>query len=737
MENSKTSLKGRLYKKLKGKNKNAFSDFGVFLVAVKKEDAPDKLKLGNFPVVKVSGCNLPEITGVEIEYIGRWTEDKKYGLSFRADSYILVEPKAKTGIINFLSSKAFPGIGQAKAEALYDKFGDKIFEIIKEDPLMLLAVDGMTVTKALALANGYRANQSFGQLSKFLSPFGLSTDQILKINEYFGEKAAGLIKKNPYIIQGVKGIGFSTCDKIGKLLNAPLNSRERIEAAAKAVLQEHISQTGNTVMAVGDWNKKTLKLLNEGLVREAVFQEDFQEAATYLIKVTRDIICRGKQYVTTWQLDLAERKASEKLKALLSHGVGIPQSEIEKAVTKALSMQKFKLSEGQVNAVRTALSSRVAIITGGPGTGKSTILSAILDGYALLNKGKEITLLSPTGKAARRMSETTGEKAQTIHSKLHIFEGALEPEPLPTGLVVIDESSMVDAMLLHSLTDAMPMDGQLLFIGDKDQLPSVGAGSVLNDMIESGVIPVAKLTEIYRQKDGSSIIENAQKINTSHVNLEFDKDFSMVSASGEEEALEKIKALYQKAVAECGGDNVALLTPLRRLQKGRDLKVVSDNLNKELQEVINPDDGFKKTLTLGGKKFIVGDKVLQWKNTDKSSNGDIGIITDIREVNSDVAVCISWENGNDTVETRVGMQDISLAYSISIHKSQGSQYDCVIIPMLRSQKCSLFKRNLLYTAVIRAKKKVIIVGDEPTISYCIRTEDAAKRATLFKQRLQQ
>ena len=734
----RTSVRARVYKKLEMRN-SALSDYGIYIVTSSDfSHLPPSVKAessGRTAYFKVTGTNLPNITQVEIEYYGEWKDNKKYGVQFSADSYAFIEPNTDKGIISFLSSKAFPQIGKATATNIVAEFGRDTFEIIKNSPNRLLVVPGITPPNVGRIVTAYKKNQSYSELASFLATFGLSSDQIVKINERLGTDAVAMIKENPYIIQRIRGVGFRTCDRIGRELNTALNSPERIAGGIFEIIGQSLARTGNTCMPVSDFEKETLRLLNEGLTNTAVTAEMFHEEARDLAR-KGSIVFRKKQYVTIAEYDNAEKDTAEILKEMLANEPDIPPLVARGKIEEICNKQAFTLSEKQKDAVKLALSNRVSIITGGPGTGKSTILSAIIDSFKALYPKLDVVLMSPTGKAARRMAETSHEEASTIHSRLHIYEGVSEYEPLPNGLVVIDETSMVDTLLLEKVVKATSSNSFLLFIGDKDQLPSVGAGSVLNDMITSGVIPTAQLTEIFRQKDGSSIIENAIKINEGDTSVKFNEnDFIFIEAGSEDIALKEIEAIYESEVKTYGVDNVALLTPLRRLQTGRNLKVVSDGLNTVLQNMVNPRTT-QKYCILYNTEYRVGDRVLQWKNKIESANGDIGEILDIGETDSDIGIKIRWDNGNETVETRNSMDNISLAYSISIHKSQGSQYDSVIIPMLSSQKCSLFRRNLLYTGVTRAKKKVIIVGDKKAIDSCIRTENAANRLTLFKERLQ-
>lgn len=733
----RTSVKARVYKKIEMKGA-AMSDYGIYIVTSNDfANLPPSIKAqsgSRTASFKVTGTNLPNVTQVEIEYYGEWKDNKKYGVQFNADSYAFIEPDSEKGIISFLSSKAFPQIGKTTAANIVAEFGKNTFEIIKSTPNRLLVVPGITPRKVGLIVNAYKKNQSYSELATFLATFGLTSDQIVRINDRFGADAVQMIKENPYIIQRIRGVGFKTCDRIGRELHTALDSFERIAGGIFETIGQSLSRTGNTCMPIGEFEEKTLKLLNEGLMKPAVSSEIFRDVARTLAR-EGSICFRKRAYVTTAEYDAAEKYTAEKLKRMLAREPEYPPLVVRGKIEDVCENQAFKLSETQKDAVKLALSNRVSIITGGPGTGKSTILAAIIDSFKALYPAQEIVLMSPTGKAARRMSETSHEEAFTIHSRLHIYEGNNEPEPLPQGLVVIDESSMVDTLLLEKVAKAIPENGYLLFVGDKDQLPSVGAGSVLNDMISSGVIPTARLTEIFRQKDGSSIIENAKKINEGNTDIVFNNDdFIFVEAKSEEAALEEIKKIYTREVKTYGVDNVALLTPLRKMQAGRNLRVVADGLNVVLQNMANPLAS-QKHCSLYGTEYRVGDRVLQWKNTEKSANGDIGEILDIGEIDLDIGIKIRWDNGNETIETRNSMANISLAYAISIHKSQGSQYDCVIIPMLSSQKCSLFRRNLLYTGVTRSKRKVFIIGDHNAVNFCIRTENAANRLTLFAERL--
>lgn len=724
----RTSVKARLFRKISKDNSDyviilcSSKDYGHIPPSVKKDST----------YITITGNNLPVIEGVEIQFFGEWVNNKKYGWQFNADSYSYVTPTTEKGIINFLKSKAFEGIGKKTAESIVEMFGKDTIDVIKHEPKKLLQVKGISPTKLGTIIESFKRNESFSELSIFLSSYEVSSENIVKINSFFGSDSVSKIKSNPYIIQDIKGIGFKTCDKIARGLNIALDSYERIKGAILEVSRKHVLLTGDTCISVVKLESETLNLLNYGINPNPVNQDIFRSCAKKLAQ-EGEIVFRGGVYCLTKEYDYAEELSAKVLNHLLKRPVNIPLSKIDKEINQYQNDTEKKLSLKQMDAVRLALSNRISVITGGPGTGKTTILKAIVECYKNLFPDGEIVLLSPTGKAARRMSEATGYVAKTIHSKLGLFENHMSDViPLPKGLIVVDESSMVDTIVASKLLKAISPNSHLLFVGDIDQLPSISAGSVLKDMIDSGVIPVAKLEEIFRQKDGCLLIENARKINRGDKELIYNDDFIFVPAT-EKEALGTIKNVYEEETKRYGIDNVALLTPLRRSQNGRYL-VVADEINKLLQSVINPkvNDDF---CVLQNTEFHVNDRVMQWKNTELSSNGDIGIIQSIKTADGDISVDIKWDNGNCTTENKKSMSDITLAYAMSIHKSQGSEYQCCIIPLLDSQICQIFKRNLLYTAVTRAKKKVIIVGGKKAIETCIKTSDTNCRTTLFKERL--
>lgn len=685
----------------------------------------------------ICGTNLPEIDKVPIRFYGQWVQNKKYGNQFSADSYELMKPSSIIGIQKLLSSKMFQGVGLKTAERLTDAFGENILDIIENEPDKLLQVQGISAAKAASIKQSYDDIRAYSRLVAFLAQYQISAGIAMKIFNHYGESSQKKIEADPYCLGEINGIGFKTCDKIGKARGIALNSYRRISGALLEVLKSLCVLGGHMFIHNNELMYRTLQVLNDGIQPEPVDTASYVKTINKLIQ-DKKICVINKDEVYSWKSYNAEFVSSRRLLALVKQEIsGEYISRCKKALANYCQSSSIQLHETQSDAVINSLTHRVSIITGGPGTGKTTILSAILACYRTVYQ-KPITLIAPTGKAARGMSESTHMDASTIHSKLRLYnaEGHKQkPQPIKEGLIVIDECSMVDNYLMQSLMEAIDINNcHVIFVGDIDQLPSVGEGAVLGEMIQSGVIPTSRLTKTFRQKDGGeTIIENAKKVNSGLTELEYDDTFQFIPASSDEEAAQLIEKLYVKETQRCGIDNVALLCPLRRSQDR--FKCVVDEMNQTLQAVVNPNDSFKVTVTLNGKRFRTGDRVMQWKNTEDSSNGDIGYIKNIYENDEGITVIIEWENGITSVLTQTDMESITQAYALSIHKSQGSEYESVIIPVLSEQLGAIHKRNLLYTGITRAKKHVILVGDTDAISKTIMQSDTNKRNTNLAKRL--
>ena len=679
--------------------------------------------------ITVCGSDMPDLEQVQVRYNGIWERTAR-GTSFRADSYEILTPDTEKGLVSFLASDLFRGVGKKTAKRLVQRFGKDVLDILETEPERFLGVKGITEERLRRIVDAYASAKRYSSLITFLGPYGISREKIVRIAS--AKIKADEIRADPYQLMDIKGISFRTCDQIARGLRISLDSSQRIQGALIETVFDQAVANGDMYIEKQELLERTEEILNSGLPCGTVREEQIERNLRMMNP--KKIVIRSNRYIFLRIHDDAESFTARKLAEM-------SEKEVENCGDLPIVLREYqkdspyRFSVQQIQAVQNALTHRVSVITGGPGTGKTTILKMIIACY-LRMKGGPVTCLAPTGKAARRMSEATGIEASTIHARLGLFDSQHihRVRPISQGLVIVDEASMVDSLLMYSLMQAVSMDCQLLFVGDVSQLPSVGAGAVLSEMIRSQEIFVTELTEIFRQKEGSTIIDNAVKINRGETDLVYDADFVFFPAENEEEAVRKIREIYPEECRRWGIDHVALLAPLRRTQNGRFTCCV-EGLNPILQEEVNPHRGNDPVIVIGSREFRLNDRVLQWENNETSSNGDTGVITDIYEDEDDgMTAVIRWDNGNTVQAHRENFESISLAYALSVHKSQGSEYESVIIPMLSEQSCRLIRRNLLYTAVTRAKKRCIIVGDIQAVEKAVCAE-SGKRKTLLAERI--
>lgn len=680
--------------------------------------------------IKVKGMDLLE-ERIVVKFYGEWEKDHKNQWTFNAKNYEILPPSSVNAIINYLSSAPFKGVGAQTAKAVANYFGEDTIKIIENSPERLMEVPNMTTEKMFIIVNTHKNSKSFGELTAYCTKLNLSKNQILKIYNKYQEKSLEKIKKNPYTLFEVRGFTFEICDQIALNENVQLDSYQRIVGCFDFILKKN-EQDGNTYMEKAELKQKAMEMLNRK--KQCVSEERYDEVF-FQAKKNLDVVVRSNRAVLRRDTDFGEYEIAEKILAMLNYSIDDTFKFFYKLkVDNYNSANGTTLSQKQLEAVYKSLTNRISIITGGPGTGKTTIMKALISIYEEQNPSAPITILAPTGIAARRIAKVVGKNATTIHSALQIYDDEESNiNELEAGLVVVDEMSMVDSFLMSKLINAIQPDSTVVLVGDIDQLPSVGAGKILGDLISSEYVPVSRLTEVFRQKNGSTIVDNARKINNGDTNLTFDDSFQLIEASDQDDAVEKLINLYSQVINEKGISNVALLCPLRNERDGL-FKVSSDYLNKKIRDLINPIQVGKQSIIINGKEFRVGDRVMQWKNNKIASNGDIGELVRI-DTSGDAKFTILFENGNVANYSKSEMADIDFAYSYSIHKSQGSEYDTVIIPMLSCQRTKIHRRNLLYTGVTRAKKRVIILGDKEMVDYCIKTSDTTKRLTLLMHRI--
>ena len=675
----------------------------------------------------------------------------KYGLQFFVENYESVAPKTKQGIIRYLSSGLIKGVGPKTAEAIVNKFKNETLEVIEFNPEKLVSVKGISKTKADLISSSLIEIKEMQNAMIFLQSFNISTNFALKIYDLYKNATVELVRTNPYrLVEDINGIGFAKADTIAKNMGISDKSPFRIRAGILHILNEASDKNGHTYALKNALDESVTKLLNLNFeeIKQTLTEVLDLLQKENLIKIfwnnKREIVMSSKMYN-------CEKYVAGKL-AILKHANEVDVINIENEIDLYEKINKFKFHEDQKNAIKMAINSGVSVITGGPGTGKTTIISCVLEIFKTLSS--KVLLLAPTGRAAKRLSESTNQEAKTIHRALEIDfrskQGLFvynEKNPLPYDVVIVDEVSMVDIVLMANLIKAIKRGTKIILVGDKDQLPSVGAGNVLADILSSEVIPVAELTKIYRQQNDSLIISNAHLINKGEMPIldNNSKDFFFESKENNEQTFNSIISLMTERIPKHFNLDITKIQVLAPLKAG---VCGIENLNASLQEKINPQKVGKNEIKVGQTLFREGDKVMQTSNNyelewQKKSNkinviengtgvfnGDIGYIHSINLSTFETEVW--FEDGREVVYPRSELAELSLAYAITIHKSQGSEFDAVIIPAI-SGPSLILTRNLIYTAVTRAKKIVVIVGDKVALKRMIKNSYMAKRFTLLKE----
>lgn len=684
--------------------------------------------------------------GAHLKLEGNFVTNAKYGEQFQVDSFETLYPTSKEGIRKYLGSGLIKGVGPVTAKAIVDVFKEDTLNVIEFAPKELANVRGISERKAEMIGEAFRELKHLQNTVIFLQGYGLTVNMAIKIFEVYQNKTVEIIKENPYkLVEDVEGIGFATADKIARSLGIDRRSEFRIRAGFLYCLTDASEKNGHTYLPKEDLFKNVSKLL------EIEEEESFKKVLEDLIfdrTVTNTFIFPHDAVMLT-KYFYYERSIADKL-ALLCCSLTSTELNVDSEIKHFEEVNKITFHPDQKKAIINAVNSGVSIITGGPGTGKTTIVKCIIE--LLEAQRKKILLTAPTGRAAKKLSEATERDARTIHralqvdfrSKRFIFN---EQNPLPYNVIIVDEVSMVDVPLMCNLLKAVARDTKLIFVGDKDQLPSVGAGNVLEDMLTSGVISVAELTQIYRQSEKSLIISNAHKINEGEM-PEIDnksQDFFFDSKVELEDIKTTIVNMVTTRIPKFNGIDsikIQVLAPLKAGVCG------IENLNRELQAKLNPPKNFRKELTVGQTIFREGDKVMQMSNnydlewtrqvglyTENGAgvfNGDIGYIHSIDVQTGEVEIW--FEDGRECIYPRTELSQLSLAYAITIHKSQGSEFDVVIIPII-SGPSLILNRNLIYTAVTRAKKMVVLVGEKKNLKRMIGNKFILKRHTALKKLL--
>jgi exodeoxyribonuclease V alpha subunit len=678
--------------------------------------------------------SLPTVTAGEwLVAEGSWVRDRDHGLQLRADKLTCTPPTTNEGIEKYLGSGMVKGIGPVYAKKLVGKFGDKIFEVIENYSARLEEVDGIGSGRRKKIKAAWAEQKFIRQIMVFLHSHGVSTSRAVRIYKTYGEEAIEKVRANPYVLaKDIHGIGFKTADVIARKIGIPRDSFLRATAGLSHVLAEG-TQSGHCALPSAMLLEKAKELLGleETLLREALNRMRF----------SREILFEeiaGEELGFLPALKYAEEKICETILQLRLREPSYPAMDISKALEWCQAKAEIQLAPSQRLALEQALSRRMMIITGGPGVGKTTLLRSIL--MILSAKKVRCLLCAPTGRAAKRLQETTGMPAQTIHRLLEVQGpgkgfGRKEGRPLEGDLLVVDECSMVDVPLMSSLLRALPPEGNLLLVGDVDQLPSVGPGRVLGDLIDSGAAPVARLTEVFRQAAQSRIITAAHAVNQGCApelpEKGEDSDFYFVEREEPEQIVRTLVEMVRERIPrKLGCDpvrDIQVLCPMNRGSLG------VRELNLHLQGVLNPAYPNDAVAEKFGWQFRVRDKVIQTENNYEKEvfNGDIGQVQAIEAIEREVTIRF---DGRDVVYDFGELDEISLAYAITIHKSQGSEFPVVVIP-LAMQHYMLLQRNLIYTGITRGKKMVVLIGQKKALAMAVRNNKTSRRYSGLWERL--
>ena len=699
-----------------------------------------KLKVhGRKDLINAVGSLMAPTPGEILDLKGEWSTHPKFGEQFKITHYRTEVPATVYGIRKYLGSGLIKGIGPVMAKRIVARFGESTLELIENEAEKLLAVQGIGKKRIALIKAAWEEQKEIREVMLFLQTHGVSSGYATKIFKQYGDQSIKVVQENPYrLAMDVFGIGFVTADAIAEKLGFDKQCSVRAEAGVLYILHqladeghvyfpyEPLVQKCREMLAIE--RERITEAISANVISGRIVLEDLNDDSETFIENHKGVFLK--------KFHVSETGIAARLKRLLNAPGSIRSIDAEKAVLWVQKRLAIDLADNQVRAVKEAAQNKVLVITGGPGTGKTTIINAILNIFSRLKI--RIQLAAPTGRAAKRMSEATGHEAKTLHRLLEysMKKGGFQKDqkhPLPCDLLIVDEASMIDTILMHHLLKAIPIGATFILVGDIHQLPSVGAGNVLRDILTSDAVPFVVLNKIFRQARESRIIVNAHRINGGEMPLRQNpkekSDFFFLEEEDPEKVLNIILDLVAQRVPDYFGfdpmKDIQVLTPMHRGVVG------AGNLNLALQERLNRS---ARGIARGNRIFRIGDRVMQIKNNyDKEVfNGDMGRIVRLDTESRDVI--IAFEDRELPYDV-TDLDEIILAYAVSVHKSQGSEYPAVIIPIL-IQHYMLLQRNLIYTAVTRGKKLVILVGTRKALGIGIRNDKTQKRYTLLKKRLQ-
>lgn len=716
--------------------RNEENGYCVFVYQTEDNSVPlvarDCRNKGDGILFRAVGSALPQTDAVEVELYGKWCKNK-HGMQLAVEKFELVLPQTMEGIRGYLSSGMIKGIGPRTAELITDRFGVRTFEVLEKEPDKLLQVKGITEKKLQAILFSYRESYALRDLAAYLKPYKITDRKIQKIYEEFGRDSLDIVKNRPFALCSISGFGFLTVDEIARANQCRPDDPMRIEGCIDYCMDQ-IMKDGHLFQEKEQFTDMVYRQLNEGFSSEVVQEREISAVIYHMTQEERLVVEQGAIYPVSNYRN--EKETAEMIAQILNdkEQEAAEEKELDRLITEAQKELGILLSQRQREAVKMVFLNLLSIISGGPGTGKTTVEKVLLYVYHKTG-GRNALLMAPTGRASRRMAESTGDlSACTMHNGLGLLgdEEEFEPElmDLEADFIILDEQSMVDMHLAAVFYRHIQKGTRIVLVGDANQLPSVGPGNVFRELVHCGVVPITVLDMVFRQGLNSRIASNAHLMQENNAMFEYGTDFMFLPAASDKEASQIIQKIYLETVAQEGIENVQILTPYRK--RG----AVSVNaLNELLREKINPEETGKTQMKAGGRIFRTGDKIIQNKNKDGISNGDIGFI---REIYLD-------EDGMEKAELEFGegriveygieeMEMIEHSYATTIHKSQGSEYPIVIIPWI-PMFYKMLKRNILYTGITRAQVQVYIVGSRKSIVQAVHSPQAVNRNTRLGERI--
>lgn len=692
-------------------------------------------------MVTVVGHMVTVELGTHLTLLGKWTNHLVYGRQFQFEHYRVDLPTTEEGLIQYLGSGLLPGIGPKTAAQIVERFGQETLRVLDDDPSRLLEIPGIGKKTLSRILGAYQDQRDIRKVLIELQEYGVSSKMAMKLYNAYHDQTVAILLEDPYrIVRDIRGVGFKAADQLAEKLGVDKDNSKRIQAGVVQALRECYAQ-GNTYMNEGELIARAQTLL--GVARETVeggVRDTIISGGAHMDDLD------GKRIYYPMGLYEAEDATALMLTQLAESHFQTDAIDVGEAIDRYERHMSITLDEAQRNAIKTAVEAGLVVITGGPGTGKTTIINGILN--ILKSMRLSVQLAAPTGRAAKRMTETTGEEAKTLHRLLeyHYDDNALTPtferngdNPLELNALIVDEASMIDIVLMKSLLEAIEEGTRLILVGDADQLPSVGPGNVLSDIIESGIAPVVRLTRIYRQSEKSQISVNAKAINEGRVpRIDNQSDFVLIPEKNQEGIEQTVLDLLGYRLKDNAGidvvHDVQVISPVKKGLVG------TIALNQKIQSILNPASPRKNEHTFGPVVFREGDKVMQirnnyqmkWQDTltfeegDGVYNGDIGTVKQIADDKHQMTV--AFTDGRDAVYGFDQLDELSHAFAMTVHKSQGSEFPVVIMPMIGGSPLFL-NRKLLYTGVTRAKRMIILVGRPEHFIRMIQSDDSRKRKT--------